>query len=72
MLPEPVAELILGCAFEEPCFRKIIFGLGGIWVEALADVSVRLAPIVREDAEDMISEIRGKKILEECAVSLRG
>jgi len=64
MLPEPVAELILGCAFEEPCFRKIIFGLGGIWVEALADVSVRLAPIVREDAEDMISEIRGKKILE--------
>ena len=64
MLPEPVAELILGCAFEEPCFQKIIFGLGGIWVEALEDVSVRLAPIVREDAEEMISEIRGKKILE--------
>ncbi|HOD34282.1 MAG TPA: acetate--CoA ligase family protein [Syntrophales bacterium] len=64
MLPQPVAELIMGCAFEEPCFQKIIFGLGGIWVEALEDVSIRLAPIVREDAEEMISEIRGKKLLE--------
>ncbi|MCX5835034.1 MAG: acetate--CoA ligase family protein [Deltaproteobacteria bacterium] len=64
MLPEPVAELIIGCSFEEPCFHKIIFGLGGIWVEALEDISVRLAPILREDAEEMISEIRGRKILE--------
>ncbi len=64
MVPAPVAELILGCDFEEPCFHKIIFGLGGIWVEALGDVSMRLAPIVREDAVEMISEIRGKKLLE--------
>ncbi len=64
MVPAPVAELILGCAFEEPCFHKIIFGLGGIWVEALEDVSIRLAPIAKEDAVDMISEIRGKKLLE--------
>ena len=63
MLPAPVAELILGCAYEEPCFHKIIFGLGGIWVEALEDVSLRLVPILREDAEEMISEIRGTKIL---------
>jgi acetyltransferase len=64
MLPEAVAELIIGSSFEEPCFHKIIFGLGGIWVEALEDISVRIAPIMREDAEEMISEIRGRKILD--------
>ncbi|MCX5841342.1 MAG: acetate--CoA ligase family protein [Deltaproteobacteria bacterium] len=64
MLPEAVAELIIGSSFEEPCFHKIIFGLGGIWVEALEDIRVRLAPIMREDAEEMISEIRGRKILD--------
>jgi acyl-CoA synthetase (NDP forming) len=64
MLPEPVAELIIGCTFDEPCFHKIIFGLGGIWVEAMRDISVRLAPIIEEDAEEMIFEIRGGKILD--------
>ena len=64
MLPEPVAEVIIGSTFEEPCFQKILFGLGGIWVEAMKDVSVRLGPLTKEDAEEMISEIRGRKILE--------
>jgi len=64
MLPEPVAEAIIGCTFEEPCFHKIVFGLGGIWVEALGDISVRLAPILQQDAEEMVAEIRGRKILD--------
>jgi acyl-CoA synthetase (NDP forming) len=63
MLPEPVAEVIVGSSFEEPCFHKIIFGLGGIWVEAMRDFSLRLAPLAPADAEEMISEIRGTRIL---------
>jgi acyl-CoA synthetase (NDP forming) len=64
MLPEPLAEVIIGCSMEEPGFPVVLFGLGGIWVEALGDVSVRLAPVVHEEAVEMIGEIRGGKILE--------
>ena len=34
-----------------------------MWVEALGDVAIRLAPIGREDAMDMIGEIRGSALL---------
>jgi len=38
--------------------------MGGIWVEVLKDVSQRLAPLVQEDAEEMIQELQARKILE--------
>lgn len=41
----------------------IMFGLGGIWVEVLEDVSFRLAPVSEGDAKDMIKEINGYPIL---------
>jgi acyl-CoA synthetase (NDP forming) len=41
-----------------------MFGLGGVYVEALADVSFRLAPLSRQDAEEMIREVRSAKLLE--------
>ena len=41
-----------------------MFGLGGVYVEALADVSFRLAPLSRRDAEKMIGEVRSAKLLE--------
>jgi acetyl-CoA synthetase (ADP-forming) len=41
-----------------------MFGLGGIFVEVLKDVSFRLAPIIRADAEEMVKEIKAYKILE--------
>ena len=44
----------------DPAFGPVVlFGLGGIWVEALGDVALRLAPIGREDALEMMDEIRG-------------
>jgi acetyltransferase len=64
MLPEPVAEVIIGSVSDVPGFHKIVFGLGGIWVEIMKDVGMRLAPLVQEDAEEMIEEIRAHKILE--------
>ena len=42
----------------------IMFGLGGILVEVLKDVSFRLVPVSRMDAEEMVSEIKGHAILE--------
>ena len=56
-------EVILGLTMD-PTFGKIImFGLGGIFVEILKDVAIRKIPITQIDAQDMIEEIRGYKIL---------
>jgi acetyltransferase len=41
-----------------------MFGLGGIYVEALNDVSFRVYPVTRTDAEEMIRDIRGFPLLE--------
>ncbi|MEL9997317.1 MAG: acetate--CoA ligase family protein [Sulfolobales archaeon] len=57
-------EVIIGST-RDPTFGPIIlFGLGGIFVEVLRDVSLRIAPITVYDAEAMINEIRAAKILE--------
>ena len=45
-----------------------MFGLGGIFVEVLRDVVFRVAPISRRDAADMISGLRGARLLD----ALRG
>jgi acetyltransferase len=56
-------EVILG-AKRDSCFGPIIlFGLGGIFVEALKDVVWRVAPFGQETARDMIDRIRGAKVL---------
>jgi len=41
-----------------------MFGLGGIFVEILKDVAFRIVPLEQSDAGEMISEIKGKKLLE--------
>ena len=40
-----------------------MFGIGGVFTEALADVAFRLAPLTRADAEEMLTEIRAKALL---------
>jgi acetyltransferase len=57
-------EVIIGTT-RDPVFGHVImFGLGGIFVEALRDVSFRVAPVTRGDAEEMIREIKGYRVLE--------
>jgi acyl-CoA synthetase (NDP forming) len=42
----------------------VMFGLGGIFAEVLDDVSFRLVPLTRQDAQDMVREIRGYPLLQ--------
>ena len=56
-------EVILG-GKRDPSFGPVVmFGLGGVYVEVFEDVAFRLAPLTREDAEEMISEVRGSRLL---------
>ncbi len=67
VLVQPMArggqEVIIG-AVRDPVFGPVImFGLGGIYVEALKDVSYRLAPLSPDEARRMIGEIRAFIVL---------
>ncbi len=56
-------EVIIGLT-TDPTFGKVImFGLGGIWVEVLKDVSFRVVPLSKADARDMVEEIKGYPLL---------
>ena len=57
-------EVIVGVSHDPQFGITIMFGLGGIFVELLKDISLRITPITRRDAEEMIKEIKGLKILE--------
>jgi acyl-CoA synthetase (NDP forming) len=56
-------EVILGLKRDSQFGAAIMFGLGGIYTEVLKDVSFRVAPITRQDAIDMIHEIRSFPLL---------
>ncbi|ACL11255.1 acetate--CoA ligase family protein [Desulfurococcus amylolyticus] len=57
-------EVIVGGVRDGIFGPVIMFGLGGIFVEVLKDVSFRIAPITRNDALGMLNEIKSSKILE--------
>ncbi|MEM4540782.1 MAG: acetate--CoA ligase family protein [Archaeoglobaceae archaeon] len=63
MLP-PGIEVIVGVAENEQFGSIAMFGIGGVFVEALRDVSFRILPITRRDAEEMVREIKGYKVLQ--------
>ena len=56
-------EVIVGAFKDEQFGQTVMFGLGGVFVEVLDDVSFRVAPVSEEDAEEMVREIRGYRIL---------
>ncbi len=57
-------EIIMGMIKDSSFGPVVMFGLGGVLVEVLKDVSFRIVPIDRNDAAEMTSEIQGKKLLE--------
>ncbi len=56
-------EVIVGMNRDPQFGPLVMFGLGGIYVEALRDVSFRIAPFSRREAEEMIREIRSYELL---------
>lgn len=57
-------EIIMGMIRDESFGPVVMFGLGGVLVEVLKDVSFRIVPIEKIDAVEMIEEIKGKKLLD--------
>jgi len=56
-------EVIIG-AIKDPQFgQTLMFGLGGIFVELLKDVTFRIAPITREDAREMLTKLKAYPLL---------
>jgi len=60
----PGLEVIVGGIRDDIFGAAVMFGLGGIFVEVLKDVSFRIAPITHEEALEMINEIKSAKILD--------
>jgi len=63
-MARPGTEVIVGMTKDAQFGPVLMFGLGGILVELLKDVSFRIVPFEREDAREMIREIKGYPILE--------
>jgi acyl-CoA synthetase (NDP forming) len=56
-------EVIVGGLDDASFGPTVMFGLGGVFAEALKDVSFRIAPLERRDAEEMVAEIKGYSLL---------
>ncbi len=61
---EDAREVIVGMSHDPQFGPTIVFGLGGVFTEILKDISLRVAPITRIDAEEMVKETKGYKSLE--------
>lgn len=57
-------EVIIGMKRDNTFGPALVFGLGGVLAEAIKDTSVRIAPIGKAEALQMMREIKGLKILE--------
>lgn len=58
-------ELIAGLSDDEQFGMTVLLGVGGVLAEAIADVTMRLVPIQRADAEDMLDDLATQRLLGE-------
>jgi len=61
-------ELVIGKTRDFHIGPCVMFGVGGIFTEVLADVSLRMTPLTDRDVQEMTGEIKSRKLLE----SVRG
>jgi acyl-CoA synthetase (NDP forming) len=63
-MAKPGVEVIIGVSKDQQFGPVLMFGMGGILVELLKDVSFRIVPITRYDAHEMIRELKSFPLLE--------
>ena len=63
-MAKPGVEIMIGMVNDASFGPVVAFGIGGIFVEVLKDVAFRIVPFDKNDAAEMIDEIKGKKLLE--------
>ncbi len=61
-------EIVIGIKCDSQFGHAVMFGLGGVFVEVLDDVSFRIVPLTARDALEMTEEIKGRSILAGCDV----
>ena len=59
----PGVEVIIGMSKDAQFGPVLMFGLGGVFVEILEDVSLRVIPVTRRDVREMLKEIKGYRML---------
>ena len=64
MAPPGGLEVLIGMKLDPQFGPLVTFGLGGIYVETLRDVTFRVAPFSPREAEDMLGEIRARALLD--------
>ncbi|MGC8537662.1 MAG: acetate--CoA ligase family protein [Candidatus Micrarchaeia archaeon] len=68
MVPQGI-EVIMGGREDAQFGKLILFGLGGIYVETFKDVSIRVCPIKKTDAQSMLDDLKSKSIIAKDAKS---
>ncbi|MEA2689268.1 MAG: hypothetical protein QOD51_1875 [Candidatus Eremiobacteraeota bacterium] len=63
MLPTGAQEVIVGAVTDQSFGKLVAFGLGGVLVEVLKDITFRLAPATRDDALSMLDGIQAAEML---------
>jgi len=58
------SEFFIGATHDPQFGPTVAFGLGGIYVEVFKDITFRVVPITREDAEEMITEVKSSALLD--------
>lgn len=56
-------EVIIGGRIDSQFGKLVLIGLGGIYVETFRDFALRVCPITKFDAEEMIGQLRSKKVI---------
>ncbi len=62
-MAEPGVEIIIGGNTDKQFGKMLLVGLGGVYVEAFKDVQMRLCPITKADAEDMLAELQSRNVV---------
>jgi acetyltransferase len=57
-------ETIVGVSYDEQLGPILLFGTGGVMVEVYEDVALRVCPITRAEAMEMIAEVKGSRLLQ--------